>query len=342
MQGAVSILIFCTLPFAGGAPETTRRTDEGAPSGDEQTARVEQLKEQGSREFRVHDPSTIVTEGEEYWLFHTGRGVSSAHSKDLVNWENGPRVFTNAPPWVEEAVPENRRMHFWAPDIIRMGDEFWLYYSVSSFGKNHSVIALAKNETLNPESDQFGWRDEGVVVRSFRTNNFNAIDPALTLDEQGRLWMSFGSFWGGIKMIELDPGTGKRIEPDSPIHSLAWKEQIEAPFIYHHGDHYYLFVNWGFCCRGTNSTYNMRVGRSPEITGPYLDKEGNDMLKGGGTLLLESEGDFIGPGHPGILKRGDNYWLSMHFYDGARRGRSTLALRPLEWDSNGWPRVPPE
>ena len=109
--------------------------------------------------------------------------------------------------------------------------------------------------------------------------------------------------------------------------------------MYFYDGYYYLFVDWGMCCRGADSTYNMRVGRSKNITGPYLDKEGKDMLTGGGTLLLDTEGPFIGPGHPGIIKKDNNYLLSMHFYNGAQRGASQYAIRSLEWDDDGWPVV---
>jgi arabinan endo-1,5-alpha-L-arabinosidase len=151
--------------------------------------------------------------------------------------------------------------------------------------------------------------------------------------------MAYGSFWSGIKLMQLDPGTGKRIAADSPIHSLAHKDQIEAAAIHRHDGHYYLFVNWGRCCRGVQSTYNIRVGRGREITGPYLDKEGVDLLKGGGSLVLETEGRFIGPGHAGILDDGDRTWMSYHFYDGEQSGRPKLAIRPLEWAKDGWPIV---
>jgi len=178
------------------------------------------------------------------------------------------------------------------------------------------------------------------VIQSSPRDDFNAIDPVVTQDADGNLWLAFGSFWGGIKLIQLDPATGRRIAPDSPIHALAHYDSIEAPFIYYHNGVYYLFLNWGMCCRGVNSTYNMRVGRSPTITGPYLDKEDKDMLEGGGTLLLETDGPFIGPGHAGILKKGDRYWLGMHFYDGSTPwGVSKYALRPLTWTEDGWPVV---
>ena len=158
------------------------------------------------------------------------------------------------------------------------------------------------------------------------------------MDGDGKFYSAGGSFWSGIKLIQLDPETGKRI-PDSPMYSLASYDSIEASFIYYHDGYYYLFLDWGMCCRGVNSTYNMRVGRSKKITGPYLDKEGKDLLDRGGSLLLETDGAFIGPGHPGIIKVDDNYLLGMHFYNGARNGASQYAIRPLEWDKDGWPYV---
>jgi arabinan endo-1,5-alpha-L-arabinosidase len=128
-----------------------------------------------------------------------------------------------------------------------------------------------------------------------------------------------------------------RIATNSPIYSLAHYDSIEASYIYRHGNHYYLFVNWGLCCRGTNSTYNLRVGRSEKITGPYRDDEGKDLRLGGGRRFLESSGPFIGPGHAGIIREGDTEWLSCHFYDGTRGGMPTLAVLPLRWEAGGWP-----
>jgi arabinan endo-1,5-alpha-L-arabinosidase len=292
------------------------------------------------RDSRIHDPSTIVVCKEEYWHFATGMGLVSRHSKDLVNWTNGPRVFTNAPAWTTNAVPGNRG-YFWAPDVILLTNRYLLYYSVSTFGKNTSAIALATNPTLDPSDPDYAWTDHGIVVQSGRSNNFNAIDPAVTRDAEGNLWLAFGSYWSGIKLIQLDPATGKRIAPDSPLYSLAHNDSIEAPFLYRHENRYYLFVNWGACCRGTNSTYEIRVGRSEKITGPYLDRDGKDLMLGGGTKFLGSEGTFIGPGHAGIVSVGGTNWLSCHFYDGARRGLATLALRPLRWKADGWPEAGP-
>jgi arabinan endo-1,5-alpha-L-arabinosidase len=297
-------------------------------------ARLNQL---GARNIGVHDPSTIVKCKDVYWIFITGGGTPSFYSKDLVTWHRGPRTFSEAPSWVAKAVPGNRGMNFWAPDVMYHNGRYLLYYSVSTFGRNTSAIGLTTNPTLDPNDPDYKWTDQGIVIQCDPNDDFNTIDPAVLTDQEGNLWMTFGSFWSGIKLIQLDPKTGLRLAPDAPIHALADYPQIEAPFIYFHDGYYYLFLNWGRCCAGVNSTYNIRVGRCEKITGPYLDKEGKDMLKEGGTLLLETDGAFIGPGHPGIYKEGATYWLGMHFYDGLRRGQSRYAVRPLEWGEDGWP-----
>jgi arabinan endo-1,5-alpha-L-arabinosidase len=293
----------------------------------------------GSRGVRVHDPSTIVKCGNEFWIFYTGRGVPSYHSKDLKKWEPGPRVFTNAPAWTDRAVPRHRGNYFWAPDIIHLGDRYLLYYAVSTFGKRVSAIGLATNPTLDPNDPDFQWTDSGLVIQSTDTNDFNTIDPAISRDAGGKVWLAFGSFWSGIKLIQLDPNTGKRIAPDSPIYSLAHNDSIEASYIYRHDDFYYLFVNWGLCCRGTNSTYEIRVGRSKKITGPYFDADGMDLLNDGGSPFLKTSGPFIGPGQAGIISENGTNWFSCHFYDGTRGGISTLAILPLQWNANGWPEI---
>jgi arabinan endo-1,5-alpha-L-arabinosidase len=133
----------------------------------------------------------------------------------------------------------------------------------------------------------------------------------------------------------LRPGT------NSPLYHLAWKHEIEAACLTRHDKYYYLFVNWGLCCKGTNSTYEVRVGRAAKVTGPYLDRDGNDLAEGGGSVFLQTSGRFIGPGHIGIVDdpggRGAG-WFSFHYYDGDMQGRSKLALGKLDW-TDGWPRA---
>jgi arabinan endo-1,5-alpha-L-arabinosidase len=284
----------------------------------------------------LHDPSTVLKENGRYYLFATGRGIATKSSPDLISWTNGPAVFSDPPAWTTNAVP-GYRGHTWAPDVIHLNGQYHLYYSVSMFGKQVSAIGLATNPTLDPSSPDYRWTDHGPVIQSTNGSPFNAIDPCVTLDGDGRLWMAFGSFWKGLYLVELDSQTGLRLGTNSPVHRLAWNEMIEAPCLTHHNDFHYLFVNWGRCCRGTNSTYEVRVGRSKTITGPYLDRDGISLEDGGGTLFLETTGRFIGPGHIGILSERGMNWFSYHYYDAESNGRSRLALGQLRWTEDGWP-----
>jgi arabinan endo-1,5-alpha-L-arabinosidase len=289
-------------------------------------------------ETAIHDPSTILQQDGRYYIFGTGPGIVTKFSPDLLHWTHGAPVFNPPPVWTTNAVP-GYRGHAWAPDVIRLGGVYHLYYSVSTFGKQVSAIGLTTNPTLDPASPDFQWTDRGPVIQSTHGLPFNAIDPAVALDRDGKLWLAWGSFWKGIFITELDPKTGLRLAADSPIHRLAWNESIEAAALQRHGDDYFLFVNWGRCCRGTNSTYEVRVGRSLSITGPYLDRDGADLVEGGGTPFLESSGRFIGPGHMAFFHRENADWFSYHYYDAERRGRSQLALAPLYWTKDGWPSV---
>ncbi|MEJ5236784.1 arabinan endo-1,5-alpha-L-arabinosidase [Limisphaera sp. VF-2] len=287
---------------------------------------------------RIHDPSTIVRDGNRWWVFGTGRGILTLWSSNRVDWEMGPSVLREPPAWATEWVPDHR-FRYWAPDIIRVKDRYYLYYSVSTWGSRQSAIGLLVGRRLDPEAPDHGWEDRGPVVRTTPQDDYNAIDPALFQDRDGRLWMVFGSYWSGIKLVELDPDTGLRKEPKGTVIDLAWKEAIEAAALLRQGDDYFLFVNWGQCCRGTNSTYEIRVGRSRSVTGPYVDREGRDLRKGGGTLLLGSSGRFIGPGHAAFFEADGQLWMSYHFYDGAQGGRSALDILPVQWDAEGWPQV---
>jgi arabinan endo-1,5-alpha-L-arabinosidase len=297
------------------------------------------LDQTASRGIITRDPSTIVKCKGEFWVFYTGQGVPSFHSKDLVKWEPGPPVFETAPEWIATAVPENRNMNYWAPDVIHLGDQYLLYYSVSSFGKMTSAIALATTPTLDPADPNYHWTDHGIVVQSHDGGDFNTIDPSVFSDNNHTLWLSFGSYWSGIKLVQLNPKTGMRSNPDAPFTSLAYNKTIEASCLYKHAGYYYLFVNWGSCCQGVKSTYTIRVGRSRKITGPYIDKDGVDMLKAGGSLVLANHGPLFGPGHAGFLTDNGKTWFTSDFEGDTRMdGKATLAIMPLNW-KDGWPEV---
>lgn len=284
----------------------------------------------------AHDPSTIIREGNHYYCFATGRGIIAKQSDDLKAWRDLKPIFEHPPEWTKEAVPEFRGI-FWAPDVAKFGDRYWVYYSVSSFGKQVSAMGVVSTPSLDPDNPQHAWTDHGPVIQSKAGDPYNTIDPAIYI-EGDRVWVVFGSYWQGIHLFEVDPKTGLRKDPNRPAVRLAWNHSIEAAYITKRGEWYYLFVNFDQCCKGKDSTYNIRVGRSKSIEGPYVDRDGKDMREAGGTIVLKTDGNRIGPGHAGIFVENGNEYLSFHYYDGnTEKGTPTLGIRTISWDADGWP-----
>lgn len=293
---------------------------------------------------QVHDPS-IIKDGDTFYLFSTRAGIAIRCSKDLINWRLCGDVFAHLPEWAVQDVPGLRGL--WAPDVSYFNRKYHLYYSASTFGSNRSSIGLATNETLDPTSDKYKWVDQGKVISSDARDDWNAIDPNVVLDEQDQPWLSFGSFWGGIKLRKLEKATGKLSTHDQSLYSLASRPRtaelpgaIEAPAIIRKNNYYYLFVSFDFCCRGKDSTYNIRVGRARRLTGPYIDRSGKPMMDGGGTLVVAGGSRWAGPGHCSVLRDKDGDRLVYHAYDTQSRGVSTLRIAPILWDSEGWPTIP--
>ena len=304
----------------------------------------------------THDPS-IGREGNTFYVFATGKAPGGGQfaircSDNLTDWRLCGRVFGEVPEWIRADSPKTKDL--WAPDISFFNGKYHLYYAYSSFGVNTSGIALATNVTLDPQSPSYHWNDEGLVLKSVANDDFNAIDPNIVLDKKGQPWLSFGSFWSGIKMRRIDLVTGKVSASDGRLYSLATRakpaqieelkpglpanwESIEAPFIVRHGGFYYLFVSFDLCCRGTRSTYRIMVGRSKKVTGPYVDETGFPMGKGGGTQLLSANQRWLGPGGQSILQRPEGDLLVFHAYD-AVTGKPALQVSTIDWTS-GWPHV---
>lgn len=302
----------------------------------------------------THDPS-IARQGENYYVFATGKAPDGGQmaircSKDLLAWKLCGHVFDEIPAWIRKVSPAI--LELWAPDISYFNGKYHLYYAYSAFGVNTSGIALATNETLDPASPKYKWNDEGLVLKSEKSDNFNAIDPNIVFDASGQPWLSFGSFWSGIKMRRIDAATGKAASTDPKIYSLASRTEppnaapakpglppdwqaIEAPFIVRHGEYYYLFVSFDLCCRGTGSNYRTMVGRSRSVTGPYVDAGGQPMLQGGGTELLVANNRWIGPGGESVLQRPEGDIIVFHAYDAAT-GKPSLQISSLVW-KDGWP-----
>lgn len=296
----------------------------------------------------VHDP-VIAFQDSVFYIFSTGFNVSIMSSNDLVNWQPERPALAETPLWAQNLI-QGYRGHTWAPDIINVNGLWYLYYSCSTFGKNISAIGVAVNTTLDPLSPNYEWKDLGMVISSKRGDDYNCIDPNVVVDKDGDPWLTFGSFWDGIQLVRLqhdmktpigNPVTiARHTNPEAVIEEgiEANNNEIEAPFIIRQGKYYYLFASAGLCCRGVRSTYHTIVGRSKNIEGPYLDKEGKQMLKGGGTLLVGRNDKYAGIGHNGLANVNGQWLFVAHGYDKSLNGRSKLVVRKLKF-KHGWPEL---
>jgi arabinan endo-1,5-alpha-L-arabinosidase len=269
----------------------------------------------------IHDPSTIIRCDGRFYTFGTGAG--GLMSDDGWTWHSGP-VRTGG------GV---------APDVIRLGGRYCVTYATGGgglAGGHASLVHTMWTKTLDPQSPDFGYVDEAVVASTDGAEDCDAIDPAFLLDPaDGRLWLAYGTYFGFIRIIELDPKTAKRLPGNRPVDVAI---DCEAAAMMVRDGWYYLLGTHGTCCDGANSTYNIRVGRSRKPTGPFVDNTGMDMLRGGGKLVVAASGRFVGTGHFGLLDLGDGVQkFSCHYEaDLDRSGRSVLDIRPLLW-KDGWP-----
>lgn len=269
----------------------------------------------------IHDPSTITECQGKYYTFGTGGG--GLISEDGWTWYGGGvRPGGGA-----------------APDVVKIGDRYLIVYGATGggLGGGHNGRILTMwNKSLDPKSPDFKYSEAVVVASSNGVEDNDAIDPGLLLDPtDDRLWMSYGTYFGFIRLVELDPKTGKQVEGNKPVNIAI---DCEATDLIYRDGWYYLLGTHGTCCDGPNSTYNIVVGRSKKVTGPYLDNVGRDMLEGGGKMVLAASERLLGPGHFGRTVLADGVEkMSCHYEaDLDQSGRSVLGIRPLLW-KNGWP-----
>ena len=269
----------------------------------------------------IHDPSTIMECEGKYYTFGTGGG--GLISEDGWNWNGGAERPGGGA----------------APDAVKIGDRYLIAYSATGggLGGGHAGRVLTMwNNTLDPKSPDFKFTEPIEVAHSLDDEDCDAIDAGLLLDPtDGRLWLSYGTYFGFIRIVELDPKTGKRVEGNKEINVAI---DCEATTLMYRDGWYYLLGTHGTCCDGPNSTYNIVVGRSRSVTGPYIDNVGRDMLEGGGKLVIAAGERKTGPGHFGRFVVADGVEKMSYHYeaDFDQGGRSVLAIRPLLW-KNGWP-----
>lgn len=269
----------------------------------------------------IHDPSTIMECEGKYYTFGTGGG--GLISEDGWTWYGGAERPGGGA----------------APDAIKIGDRYLVVYGATGGGLgggHNGKILTMWNKTLDPASPDFKFSEPILVAQSDGVEDNDAIDPGLLLDpNDGRLWCSYGTYFGFIRLIELDPLTGKRVEGNVAIDIAI---DCEATDLEYRDGWYYLLGTHGTCCDGANSTYNIVVGRSRKITGPYLDNMGREMLKGGGKMVVAARDRLIGPGHFGrlVLEEGVEKMSCHYEADLDQSGRSVLGILPLLW-KDGWP-----
>ncbi len=300
-------------------------------------------------ELGSHDPCLLKEDGTYangnwWWSPATGMGLAMKFSTDGIKWRQGLPVFTsdNMPAWWTDYAPNMKPFNVWAPDIHKFGGRYWLYYSISEFGKNNSAIGLTSSTGIF----QGDWREDGVVVFSRKNfETFNAVDPSLAIDADGNPWLSFGSYFDGIHIVRLDPQTMKPVSGE-PYTTIARRQSdlgLEGSTVIYANGFYYLFVAVDICCNGKVSTHKIAYGRSKKITGPYAGKESDlantvsNMMTGSLTIFERGDDRWAGMGGPFIYRRGDGWIIARHGYDKNMGGVPKIRISDLYWDTEGWP-----
>jgi arabinan endo-1,5-alpha-L-arabinosidase len=303
----------------------------------------------------VHDPAIIRDPTTKMlFLFSTDAGgvqqppllhirsLNSIHGRSV--WVENGFIFPDIPSWAKELIPE--ATNIWAPDASLVGNEFRVYYAISSFGSETSVIGLVTTPSLLSPT----WTDRGLVLKSTNGDGYNAIDPNLfqgvnSTTGENEMWLLFGSFWNGIYMRRVDPSTGMLLNSSEEAVHLAQRpppDALEGSFMVQRGDYHYLFASYDKCCIGVNSTYNVRYGRSSTgAQGPFIDQEGVSMLDGGGTRLFGGGFGWAASGGQSLLRDtvsadSSSSQIVLHAYDG-ETGEPFLNFVTFQWTSDGWP-----
>ena len=298
----------------------------------------------------VHDPS-LIRQGNTYYSFTSDApgtlGLPIRCSTDTINWVLCGQIFYAMPVWVAAKIPGNP--NFWAPDVSYFNGLYHVYYAVSVFGQQISVIGLVTNTTLDAADPAYKWVDQGEVMESHPGDSFNAIDPNILLDADGSVWMSYGSYWSGIFQRQIDPRTGKLLATNPENYHLAQRtnvpgDPIEGSSQIRHGGYYYLFVSIDYCCQPSLSqdNYKIAVGRSTGPHGPFLDKSGTDMLQGGLTVLLEANSLWGAPGGQTAYHdpASGNDLIVFHALNLQQNGLDYFWANQLAWVDD-WPMIQP-
>lgn len=290
-----------------------------------------------------HDPCMVRFE-DGYALMSTNNNLQLWTSEDLYKWENHGRTVSSIPQWAYQYAPGTEGI--WAPDIFYMNGEYRVYYSVSVFGLRSSAIGYTATTSIVPRTPNYGWTDHGHVFHTVTTDKYNAIDADLIEDTEGNFWMAFGSFGLGIQLIKLDEVTGYQASDDKTVYNIARRTSVasggaeEGPSLIKHKGQYFLFTAWDKCCQqGENieqTTYKTAYGRADKITGPYVDRAGYNMTSGGGTIVLERYGRYVGPGGGEAFQDLNRIRFVHHYYDNAGDKYNHIHIRDVVFTEDNW------
>lgn len=286
------------------------------------------------------DPHIIQYE-DAFYIYVTG-GVL-LKSNDMISWENLGTVI-DQPTW------GTLNANIWAPDIVKINDKFLLYYSLSTWGDPNPGIGIASAD--HPEGP---WTDHGKLFNSKEIGVNNSIDPTVFIGQDNHVYMIWGSMRGnyGVELSEdgLQLLNGLSYAVEHKVHiagydtSTPWAgDTYEGQYVIFKDGYYYLFLSSGSCCEGLNSNYHVRVSRSKNPLGPYIDDQGQDVLSGyRGKIVVQSSSRIIGPGHNSIIiDDAGTYWMIYHAYktiDGITHQGRQVMMDPLIWSEDGWPTI---
>ena len=324
--GLLLASVSCAAPpdvVAIGAAASTA-TGGAAGAGGEGGADAEVIPLEGAVEG--HDPSALF-DGDQLWIVSGGSGVLLRTSADLRTVGEATNVFV-LPAWAAEKVPDAQSI--WSPELAYFGGSYHVYYAVSTLGATRSCIGHATTDALALDST---WVDRGSVVCSNTGDSFNAIDPNVLQTSDGGVWLAYGSYATGIKLVQLDAdGTAPIADPVAIAARPDDGGALQAPALAEHGGYYYLFVSFGH-----DATHSLMVGRAEAIEGPYVDRSGRALLEGGGDPVFQTSARFVGAGSNDVFAIGEQSYNVFDAYDQADGNRMKLRLATMTWDSDGWP-----
>ena len=286
--------------------------------------------------FHASCPQIIKQDG-VYYMYIMAPNILIKSSTDMIHWKKVGTVFGQTDPsWLTKEVPG---YGIWAPSVYHLGGKYYLYYCISTIGSQNSAIGVAVNTTLDPSDPDYKWVDGGMVIRSHTGSPYNCIDPNIVIDGEGKVWLNFGSYWGGIYQRQIDPATGHLLTPDEEkdtLYHLARRNvnngAVEAAYMIWHDGYYYLFTAFN----PMDLSYHNRVGRSASVHGPFVDKEGREMTSGGGTVVTKGMYELQMPGHASVFlnEDGQYYFVGEYF---RKDSPSIMMISTIVWNDDGWP-----